>query len=297
MAVSSSTLARRALGRQMHMLRERAKIRQAEAARIIGVSAQSIGRLEDGQTTRPNDLFLNVLCDAYKADDNERRIVLALAHEVRTTHKHGGGWWRAYANAQMATGFDHYLSLEASACRLTIWATNLVPGLLQTPNYRRAIAWSEIPPLPPEAVEQRIEVMTRRQERLEDSELTVVALLSEAVLREQVGGATAMAEQARHLLKVAERENITILIVPFSAPRHLGPLIGSFSFLEFPELPQSKLPEPPIVYVEEYIGDLYLELDDEVSRYKDALAEIPRVALSAVESKNVILEAAEEYAA
>ncbi|WP_024804374.1 helix-turn-helix transcriptional regulator [Nocardia sp. BMG51109] len=295
MATSGSTLARRALGRQMHMLRERAQVKQAEAARILGVSAQTIGRLEDGQTTRPNDIFLNILCNSYNASDTERQTVLALAHEVRTTHKQGGGWWRGYAEAHMSTGFDHYLSLEESARSLTIWKTNLVPGLLQTPDYRRAIAWSQIPPLSQESIEQRIQVVTKRQGRLDNPDFTMTALLSESVLKEQVGGPAVMLGQVHQLLRVAERDNVTVLVVPFAAPQHLGPLIGSFSFLEFAELPQSRVPEPPVVYVEEYAGDLYLELEEDIERYRAALTEIRRVALSEVESRNKILEAVEEY--
>ncbi|BCK58900.1 transcriptional regulator [Nocardia wallacei] len=278
----------------MHMLRERAAVKQAEAARIIGVSAQSIGRLEDGQNTRPNDIFLNILCDSYGASDKERRTVLALAHEVRTAHKHGGGWWRGYAD-QFIGDFDHYLALEEAASRLTIWRVSILPGLLQTPNYRRAIAWAESPDVPTEEIEKRIEWSTRRQACLDDPCFEVHALLSEAVLRDHAGGPAVMSEQLVRLVELSELPNVSVRVVPFAARSILGSYVGSFSLLEFPPLQQSKTVEPPVVYVEEYAGDLYLEQDEDVNRYRRALREIDRVALEQEKSRAFILAVAKEY--
>lgn len=294
MAASGSTLARRALGREMSKLRERAKIKQAEAARLIGISPQGIGRLEEGQTTRPNDLFLNVLCDAYRATDSERHTVLTLAIEVRTAVKRGGGWWRAYADL-LAMDFDHYLALEEAASRLITWRTKLVPGIFQTPGYRRAIAWAEAPTAPPDEIEKRIELATRRQRRLDDPAFEVNAYLSEGALRDRAGGMGVMEEQMLHLAKVAELPNVSVRVVPQTTWSVLGSYVGSFSLMEFPPLPQSKQVEPPIVYVEEYAGDLYLEREEEVERYRSALREIERVASDQNESRAIILGVAEEY--
>jgi hypothetical protein len=72
-------------------------------------------------------------------------------------------------------------------------------------------------------------------------------------------------------------------------------MVGSFILLGFPELPQSRLTEPPIVYVEEYAGDLYLEREEEVARYRSALREIDRVALDRLETRELILAAVKEY--
>ncbi|WP_082870911.1 helix-turn-helix domain-containing protein [Nocardia terpenica] len=292
---TGSTLARRALGRQLHKLRERAKVKQAEAARLIGVSPQTIGRLEDGETTRPNDVFLNILCDAYRVTNKERKMVLGLSRDVRKAAKQGGGWWRGFAD-EFPADFDHYLALEDAANRLTVWRTTILPGLLQIPEYRRAIAWSEIPQLSAETIDQRVELVVRRQAKLEDPEFHLDALLWEAVLRDRVGGAAVMAEQARHLAKLSERQNVSIRIVPFDARQRLGVMVGACSLLEFPPLPQSKAAVSPIVYVEEYVGDLYFEREEEEVRpYRDALREISRVALGTAESRQKILEIAEEH--
>lgn len=295
MSENGSTLARRALGRELRRLRIEKGMLQAQAARVAETSSQTISRTEEGVITRMSTLQVNALCDAYGAKDDERRMLLSLLSEVRAARTHGGGWWRAYADAQITEGFDHFLSLEESARRFTAWKTGILPGMLQTTEYRRAIAWSEIPQLTSEAIEGRLDLAARRQMRLADRNFEMVALLSEAVIREQVGGRAVMGEQLAHLAEVCQLTNVSIRVVPFSAPRHLGPYIGSFSLLEFPVLPQSKLTEPPIVYIEEYAGDLYLERETEVRRYRAALAEIQTVALDEVQSRQRILAVAKEF--
>ncbi|WP_306362158.1 helix-turn-helix transcriptional regulator [Nocardia sp. CC227C] len=295
--VTGSTLARRALGREMKRLRESIGMSQSAAGRVIGVSQQTIGRMEEGQPTKVSDLYVNTLCDSYRATDDERVILLGLAGEVRTSQKSGGGWWRAYAD-EMRVGFDHYLSLEAAAGNLVSWKVTIVPGLLQTAEYRRAVAWAETPAASTENIERRVEMMARRQARL-DEELTVDIILWEAVLRDPIGGPAVMAGQLRRLVDVGERPNITLRVVPFDGARQrgFGSLVGSFVLLEFPKLPATGLSEPPVVYVEEWAGDLYLEREAEVRRYRDAFTEIGRVALSPDASRQFISAVAKEYTA
>ncbi|MBF6450819.1 helix-turn-helix domain-containing protein [Nocardia elegans] len=223
MSVTGSTLARRALGRELRRLREAKGLKQAAAARAAETSPQSIGRIEEGLSTRTTGLQVNALCDFYEASDEERRTLLGLVSEVRASRERGGGWWRAYADAKIPSGFDHYLALEEATSRLTAWKTEIVPGLLQTAAYRRALAWSEIPELAPEAVEGRLEVTAHRQKRLEDPTFMLDVLLSEAAVRDQVGGRKVLAEQLIHLAKMCERPNVSIRIVPFDARRHTGP--------------------------------------------------------------------------
>src|SRR5690606_34796212 len=182
-----STLPRRALGRELRKLRERAGVTRSSAARIIEVSPQSIGRIEDGQGTRLLALQVNALCDYYRAEDEERRTLLELLSQYKTAQRSGGSWWRGYAE-QLAAGFDHYLSLEDAADRVTAWKLSIVPGLLQTPDYRRALAWAATPEAATETIESQVAVAMRRQGRLDDTDFTMNVLLAEGVLHDQVGG-------------------------------------------------------------------------------------------------------------
>ncbi|MEV6768376.1 helix-turn-helix transcriptional regulator [Nocardia sp. NPDC051030] len=293
---TGSTLARRALGRQLKRIRERHNISQSAAGRVIGVSQQTIGRMEDGQPTKVSDLYINTLCDAYQTSGEERGMLLGLALEVRTAQKSEGGWWRAYAD-EIRPGVNHYMGLEEAARKLAIWKVTIVPGVLQTPEYRRAMVWMERPEMPSEQVEKLVEVTMRRQERLAEPDFAVDAILSEMVLRDQVGGRGVISAQLQHLAEVGLRENVSVRVVPYDAPTHLGSRVGSFVLLEFPKLPATGLIEPPVIYVEEYAGDLYLERDTEVCRYRDAFAEISRVALDQDSTREIILKIAEEHAA
>lgn len=287
---SGSTLAQRALGRELRRLRNNKGMGQSQAARIAETSHQTIGRIEEGQTTRITSLQVNALCDSYGATDEERRICLDLVKEIRASRegKVTASWWRAYADAQ-ATGFNHYLALEDAANHLTVWKTAIMPGLLQTSSYRRTMAWTEYPDMSTDHLERQIEWQTHRQERLADPDLQMTVFLYETVLYEQVGGAAVFDEQMRHLLTVATYPNVCVRVVRFTASSHLGAYVGSFMLLEFPDL-VSGLPQPPIVYVEGWTGDLYLEREAELQRYNQALREIDRVALTEADSVALIKE-------
>jgi transcriptional regulator with XRE-family HTH domain len=293
--MAGSTLARRSLGRRLRQLREAAKMSQSAAGRAVELSPQSIGRLEDGQATRTSSLHINALCDAYRVSDSERKVLLALGAEVREAHKSGGRWWRAYAD-EIPMDFNHYISLEDSASIITFWSTLLIPGLFQTSDYRRALAWTEHPTKTHDEVERLVELASRRQRRLQDPRVTIAVLIFEAALRSQVGSVAVMEEQLLRLAALSEYPNITIQVVPYKASNHLGSLVGKFVLLDFPPLPATKLQEPSVVYVEGFAGSLYLERESEVEQYRQAGEQIRRVALNPIQSRELILETARECA-
>ncbi|MGW6336088.1 helix-turn-helix domain-containing protein [Nocardia rhamnosiphila] len=289
-----STLPRRALGRQLRQLRERNGLTATAASRIAETSPQTYGRLEDGRITKVTDMLLNALANAYGATDSERRLLLSLAQEIRTSSASGGGWWRAYADA-LATDFDHYLSLEDAANCVTSWQTTLVPGLLQTREYRRAITWATSPDTSSEEVERMLDMAAKRQYLLEEERFRFEALLAEGVLHYQVGNPEIMVAQVQHLLDRSEQ--VDIRIVPFRAKNPSGLIAAPFVLFSFPPLLTSKLQEPPVAYVEGLAGDLYLEREAEVSRYSHEADKIRHVALPRSASKDLMLRAMKEWQA
>jgi transcriptional regulator with XRE-family HTH domain len=289
-----STLPKRALGRELRRLRERSGIRQAAAARAIEVSPQTIGRMEDGHASRPTSLQINGLCDRYGASDEERQFLLDLLEDSRTAKQSGGGWWRAYAD-EIPADFNHYLALEESATRVTTWQETLLPGLMQIPEYRREMIWTESPQLTPGDVERRIAVSEQRLNNLHNSKFQFNALLSEAVLRHGVGGSAVMPRQLNHLLALSEAANVSVRVVPFRARSLVGLLVRSFVFLEFEVLPNTRLTDPPVVYVEGFTGSLYLERREEVMQYRAAAEAIERVALSEQGTRAFIAKVAKEF--
>lgn len=288
-----STLPRRALGRQLRKLRERAGFTLSAAARVAEISPQSYGRIEDGRQTKVTDLGLNALANAYEATDEERRLLLDLAREIRATTTAGGGWWRAYEDA-ISSGFDHYLSLEEAASWETNWQTTVIPGLLQTRDYRRAIDWSLNPQKATEDIERGLDVIVKRQTLLNRDGFRFEALFSEAVIRYQVGGPAVMADQLQHLLEQSETPGVDIRIVPFTEADPVGLMAKSFVLLRFPPLKTSKLQEPPVAYTELLTGDLYMEGEAELDRYAQETERIRHVAWSVSASRDAVLRVLKE---
>ncbi|MBF6332033.1 helix-turn-helix domain-containing protein [Nocardia transvalensis] len=292
--MSGSTLASRALGRQLVKFRERAGLSEYAVAKAAETSPQTYGRLEDGLKHNVTNMMINAICDKLRVSDSERRLLLGLAEEVRKERKSEGKWWRPYID-ETQTSLDHYLNLEQHARRLTTLQIAIVPGMLQTSEYRRQLAWARNPQWTPEEVERRVELAAFRQERLADPRFKFDAFLSEMILRQQTGGPGVMEDQLRHLLEVGELRNVSIRIVPFSATNPIALLANSFVYLEFGPLPSSKLIEPPVAFVEGHTGCLYLEKENELAMYQDAIVRIRRVALEPSASRNLILAVAREY--
>jgi DNA-binding XRE family transcriptional regulator len=282
------------LGRQLRKLRERNDISQGAAARVIETSPQTYGRLEEGKVTKTTDLIINALANAFRADDAERRLLLDLAQEIRQAPRSDGGLWRAHADV-IPKAFDHYLALEEAARRVISWQTMLVPGLLQTREYRRALVWAERPNVPPEEVERVLDFVMKRQDLLTNSDFHFDAILSEAVLRYLVGGPGVTSAQFRHLVELSEMPNVSVRIVPFGAQTPIAHIARSpFVMFKFPPLPTSKQVEPPVVYIEGYVGDLYLERDVEVAQYADMTERLAQVALPEAASRDLVLASMKE---
>lgn len=161
----------------------------------------------------------------------------------------------------MPDWFRNYVGLEADAARIASHHPELVHGLLQTPEYTRAVTIASRPDLPPADIDRAIEVRRARQDRLTtDPPLEVHAILGEGVLRRVVGGPDVMAGQLRHLVALAETPSITVQVLPFEVGAHPA-MVSPFTLLTFPEDVR------PAVYLENDRGAIYLERPADVDRY------------------------------
>ncbi|NEW30353.1 helix-turn-helix domain-containing protein [Nocardia cyriacigeorgica] len=287
---SPSTLPRRVLGRRLVQLRESRELSRALAARRVQMGTQTLWRLESGRSSEVKRMVINALCDLYESSADERRELLWLAEEAKKD-----GWWQSYVDA-MVPEVKLYLDLERAASTVTTWQSVVVPGLLQIPAYRRAM-W-EVFNSQGRAVDgdQEIDLVAERQARLDDVDgFTLNVLLWESALCHRIGDIRAMADQVEHLIEASERPNVSIRVVEFSAPSHLGLMTKDFVYLEFPEHLNPVLSEPPVVYVEGYMGDLYLEKPREIERYQAACANIRQVALSERDTQGMLEGLLKEY--
>ncbi|WP_052373286.1 helix-turn-helix domain-containing protein [Nocardia otitidiscaviarum] len=296
--MAGSTIPRRALGRILHQLRIQAGKTQLAAGLIIDVSPQVIGRMEDGIPVKVSGVQVKELLRCYGAEPETAEQALALFEEVKAAKGDPrGGWWRAYKDVT-SSHFDHHMNLEEACTRLTTFQMTLLPGLLQTPAYRRSMILVKEPGRSALDVEREIELGIRRRVRLlEDHEFEMNVFLSEAVLRHRVGGPAVMAEQLGHLADIGQSPNVSIRVVPREADGYIGLVVGQFTLFEFPVLRHSGLREPPVVFVEVFTGALFFEDSEMIQTYRTAVADIAEVALDEGDTRQMVLDVAKEYSA
>lgn len=106
-----------------------------------------------------------------------------------------------------------------------------------------------------------------------------------------------MAEQSRHIVEVGKLPNVSIRLVPFNAGGHLGLVVQSFTLFDFPSIHASRVNEPPVAFVEGFTGALFLEQQSVIERHRSAIENLRDVALGEDDTRVLVREIAEEYAA
>jgi transcriptional regulator with XRE-family HTH domain len=206
-AAGSPTARRRELGSVLRSLRERTGLTTEQAAQRLGFSRSKVSRLENGRRGA-SQYDVTLLCDLYEVDDEQRARLGELAAEGKQRV-----WWQS-----LNLPYGDYIGLEAEAESISDYGLALVPGLLQTPDYARALVQAGAPMLGPAIVEERVRARMARQRLLSSNKLQrFVAVLDESVLHRVVGNPTIMLGQLKQLIEMAQWPNVTIRIVPFDA--------------------------------------------------------------------------------
>lgn len=279
----SPTVRGRRLRYELRRLREQLSMTIEQVAARSGGdwTASAISRWETGdRRIRPVDL--RALLDIYDVQGSEREVLLTLAREARAR-----GWWQSYSSDAVPEWFQFYLGLEAEASTIHEYGSELVPGLLQTEGYYRAYMSAAPAAGDAQAIDRKLAVRSERQERLTSGDAPEVwAVLNEAVIRREVGGADVMRRQLEHIAELAERAHLNVQVLRFGSGAHPA-MDGSFSVLSFPEAA-----DPDVIYLESQTGSLYLEKEPEVERYRAMFQHLTASALGPEESRSLIAEAA-----
>ncbi|CAM3500849.1 helix-turn-helix transcriptional regulator [Kibdelosporangium persicum] len=248
----SPTVRRRRLASELRRLREAARLTIEEVGEKLECSASKISRIETGQVgVAPRDA--RDLLELYEVSPDHREALVQLAREARKK-----GWWHAYN--EVFTGA--FVGLESEASSLRAFQALLVPGLLQTEDYIRAVMRSIRPDWTEAEVDRRVGARVERQRLLTAPEPTAYwAIIEEAVLHRTVGGPRVMHEQLLRLCEISTLTNVTLQVVPFDAGAHSS-MEGPFLILGFPEQA-----DPDVVYVDTTTGGVYLEEQADVQRY------------------------------
>ncbi|MFE9097571.1 helix-turn-helix domain-containing protein [Streptomyces sp. NPDC007264] len=271
---------RRKLGAELRALRARSGLTSGAAAALVGWHQSKVSRIETGASgVKPADVRL--LLDAYAVEDpGLRELLLVLAGS-----EDGGGrqnWWHAYRGVLPPTYRD-FISLESQASTMRTLETSVVPGLLQTPEYARAVTRAAVGTLEEAELDTLVEVRLARQEVLRsEPPLRLSAVLDEAVLRREVGGPDVMARQLRRLLDAAALPHVRLQVLPFAAGAHIG-ITGPFVIFSFPS--RSDL---DVVVLDHLTSSLYLEGEEDLQAYSEAFNSLRIHALSPEESLECI---------
>ncbi|MET9293993.1 helix-turn-helix transcriptional regulator [Streptomyces sp. NPDC003077] len=271
----SPTVRQKRLGAELRKLRELKGMSIEDAAEILECGKAKISRIETGVNgIRPVDLRL--LLKAYDVIDPAlSQALLDMAREGRARN-----WWNRYRD--VLGGFADLAELESKAVGIHTWETVLVPGLLQTPDYMRALFRRGRIDTPKDEIENHVRARVHRQRMLfENNPPEFWAVLYAPLLSAQFGGPGVMHDQLLHLVKMAQHEHITIQVLPYTVESHRG-VNGPFGVVRMPS------PGMDVVRTETALSSLYLEDEEQVLLYKSAFDELRAIALGPVPSLNLI---------
>ncbi|HTE65507.1 MAG TPA: helix-turn-helix transcriptional regulator [Candidatus Binatia bacterium] len=266
------------LGAHLRRMREGAGISRKDAGWEIRSSESKVSRMELGRVGFKERDVGDLLTLYGLQDEEERARLLALARDANNP-----GWWHRYGDA-LPGWFEPYLGLEAAAELIRTYELQFVPGLLQTPEYTRAVAQLGHAVVPPDEIERRITLrMARQQVLTRPNPIRLWAVIDEAVLRRPMGGPKVMRIQLESLIEASRQPNITLQIVPFRTGGHPA-TGGAFSILRFPEQDL-----PNIVYIEHLTSALYLDKLEDLDHYTAAMEALCVTAPPPSETKKLLV--------
>ncbi|WP_280276535.1 helix-turn-helix domain-containing protein [Nocardia wallacei] len=272
------TALRIAVGGQLRRLREQRGITREAAGEHIRGSHAKISRLELGRTGFKERDVRDLLTLYGVGDAAERAAFLGVVRKANEP-----GWWQRFGDL-LPPWFETYLGLEHAAHAIRTFEGQLVPGLLQTEDYTRAvIALGDAQ----EDAPRRVELRSRRQEVLDrPCGPTLWAVLDEAVLHRAIGGPEVLRGQLEHLAEMSTRNNVTIQVLPYAVGGHAA-AGSSFTMLRFAE------PElPDVVYLEQLTSALYLDRPRDLELYRQVMDTLSVQAATPEKTRMLLLEAA-----
>jgi len=269
----SPTIRRRRLGAELRRHRESAGMTIDVVAERLGFSPSKVSRIETGHNSAtPRDVA--ELLSFYGVESRAAEELVQIAREARQK-----GWWHPYSAVLVGA----YVGLEAAAAGLRAFEQQVVPGLLQTEGYARALIGAARSSDTPKEIDRRVHVRLARQSLLtQDDAIELHVVLDEALLCRPVGGDAVMRAQIARLIEAQQQRNVTVQVLPFAVGPHAG-MDGAFAILQFPDPGDAD-----VVYAENATGGIFLEKEDELKKFHSIFNSLASVALSAEESTRML---------
>ncbi|MGH3493472.1 MAG: helix-turn-helix domain-containing protein [Sciscionella sp.] len=280
MVGTTGTPKARTLGAELRDARNHAGVGVRELARRLGVSHTALSRYESGQRVPAPEDVASILTAL--GINGERRQEM-----VELSRNPGGSHWLAIGMPERERQLGALLEFELEATSITDVSPLLIPGLLQTADYARAIMIAA--DVPSREVETRVAVRIGRREALTRARPAhLLALISEASLRHSIGGPQVMAAQLRYLATMAQLPAVTLRVIPSDCGWHPG-LEGPFVLVEFEKA-------APIVHLENRRSGLFLHEAADTAAYRAAADKVAAAAMSPADSSRLIEKIADTTA-
>ncbi|MFI6049591.1 Scr1 family TA system antitoxin-like transcriptional regulator [Streptomyces violascens] len=259
-------------GTELRRKREEAGLSQEELGALVFCSGAYIGLMESA-TRRPTKEMAKLLDAALHTDGILTRMCEAMEQA-----------------SQHAEYFRLAAELEAMASAICEYAPMIVPGLLQTPEYTRALIRASRPFTSDESIEKSVSTRQERAQLLDGPESPEVwFIVHEVVLRAAVGGSEVMRAQLAHMVELIEQHRVLVQVIPLSAGAH--PLMsGGFKVMSFSDA-------PPVVYTESAYSGQLLDSPALVASYAKTYDLGRAAALPPKASLQMIRAVMEDYAA
>ncbi|MER5704602.1 helix-turn-helix transcriptional regulator [Micromonospora sp. NPDC002296] len=254
------TVLRMLLGAQLRRLRESVGVTREGAGWEIRASESKISRMELGRVGFKERDVADLLSHYGVTDSEEREALLKLARDANSP-----GWWHRYGDV-LPSWFQSYLGLEAAAALIRSYEVQFVPGLLQTPEYARAVVLLGHRGAGADEIDRRVGLRMQRQELLRRPQPPQLwAVVDEAALRRPIGGPEVMRGQFAALIEATRSPHVRLQIIPFEAGGHAA-AGGAFTILRFGD---QDLPD--IVYIEQLTSAIYLDKREDLDYYAAAM--------------------------
>jgi transcriptional regulator with XRE-family HTH domain len=284
---ASPTMRRRRLAAELRRLRHDAGLSIEDVTAGLGWQPSKLSRIENRQVGI-STADLRKLFVAYKVADSALRDQLADMAR-RATER---GWWQSFSSDVVPSALANLIGLETEARTIRSYEPELVPGLLQTEAYARAIMRAWQPSWTASDIDRRVEIRLGRQDVLRQPGVSpqVSCVINEAVLRRSVGGNEVMHEQVEVLAKERDPANVTVQVLPFNSGAHPA-MAGPFQVLTFYDPG-----DLGVVHLESAMTANALERPEELRRYDEIWGALLARALSPEDSRVMMRSYALRYA-
>ncbi|WP_255954730.1 helix-turn-helix domain-containing protein [Streptomyces odontomachi] len=268
------------LGSELRRIRTAAGMSAEFAAGLLGVDRSKISNMESGIRGINADRLRTLACNCDLTDEEYVEALIEMAQPST-------GWWERYRGS-LPHGLLDIAETEAHAKRIRGANTVHVPGLLQTPEHAMAIFRAAVPSLPEHEVALRMALRSERQQVITgDKAIPYVAVVHEAALRMEFGGSVVALAQLEYLIEISERENVTVLVLPFKR----GAFPGAGQTLVYTE---GATPQLDTVQVDSSHGPAFLHAEAQLAKYRAQLDLLEKLSLPPEQSRDFIREIARQ---